>query len=40
VAKACDALVALPLHGRVASLNVSTTAAVLLYEILQQRATA
>jgi 23S rRNA (guanosine2251-2'-O)-methyltransferase len=40
VAKACDALVALPLHGQVASLNVSATAAVLLYEILQQRANA
>ncbi|MDQ3769296.1 MAG: 23S rRNA (guanosine(2251)-2'-O)-methyltransferase RlmB, partial [Actinomycetota bacterium] len=40
VAKACDALVALPLHGRVASLNVSATAAVLLYEILQRRANA
>ncbi|MDQ3410269.1 MAG: 23S rRNA (guanosine(2251)-2'-O)-methyltransferase RlmB [Actinomycetota bacterium] len=37
VAKACDALIALPLHGRVASLNVSATAAVLLYEILQRR---
>jgi 23S rRNA (guanosine2251-2'-O)-methyltransferase len=37
VAKACDALVALPLRGRVESLNVSATAAVLLYEILQQR---
>jgi 23S rRNA (guanosine2251-2'-O)-methyltransferase len=40
VAKACDALVALPLHGQVASLNVSATAAVLLYEILQRRANA
>lgn len=40
VAKACDALVGLPLHGRVASLNVSATAAVLLYEILQRRANA
>lgn len=38
VARACDALVALPLRGRVASLNVSATAAVLLYEILQRRA--
>jgi 23S rRNA (guanosine2251-2'-O)-methyltransferase len=37
VAKACDALVALPLRGRIESLNVSATAAVLLYEILQQR---
>jgi len=37
VAAACDALVALPLRGRIESLNVSATAAVLLYEILQQR---
>jgi 23S rRNA (guanosine2251-2'-O)-methyltransferase len=37
VASMCDDLVALPLRGRVASLNVSATAAVLLYEMLQQR---
>ena len=37
VAKACDELVALPLRGRIASLNVSAAAAVLLYEILQAR---
>jgi 23S rRNA (guanosine2251-2'-O)-methyltransferase len=37
VAAMCDDLVALPLRGRVASLNVSATAAVLLYEMLQQR---
>jgi 23S rRNA (guanosine2251-2'-O)-methyltransferase len=37
VARACDELVALPLRGRVESLNVSAAAAVLLYEILQQR---
>jgi 23S rRNA (guanosine2251-2'-O)-methyltransferase len=37
VAAACDALVSLPLRGRIDSLNVSATAAVLLYEILQQR---
>jgi 23S rRNA (guanosine2251-2'-O)-methyltransferase len=37
VAAACDDLVALPLRGRIESLNVSATAAVLLYEILQQR---
>jgi len=37
VASMCDDLVALPLLGRVASLNVSATAAVLLYAILQQR---
>jgi 23S rRNA (guanosine2251-2'-O)-methyltransferase len=37
VADACDDLVALPLRGRIESLNVSATAAVLLYTILQQR---
>jgi 23S rRNA (guanosine2251-2'-O)-methyltransferase len=37
VAAACDDLVALPLRGRIGSLNVSATAAVLLYEILQHR---
>jgi 23S rRNA (guanosine2251-2'-O)-methyltransferase len=40
VAAACDALVALPLHGRVASLNVSAAAAALLYGILQRRTSA
>ena len=34
---ACDDLVSLPLRGRVDSLNVSATAAVLLYRILQDR---
>ena len=38
VAAACDALVALPVHGRVASLNVSAAAAALLYGILHRRA--
>jgi len=37
VAAACDDLVSLPLRGRIASLNVSATAAVLLYRILQYR---
>jgi 23S rRNA (guanosine2251-2'-O)-methyltransferase len=37
VAAACDALVALPLRGRIESLNVSAAAAALLYEILQRR---
>jgi 23S rRNA (guanosine2251-2'-O)-methyltransferase len=37
VAAACDDLVALPMRGNVGSLNVSTTAAVLLYTILQSR---
>jgi 23S rRNA (guanosine2251-2'-O)-methyltransferase len=40
VAGACDALVSLPLRGRVESLNVSATAAAWLYEILQQRGAA
>jgi 23S rRNA (guanosine2251-2'-O)-methyltransferase len=37
VAKACDALIALPQRGRVQSLGVSAAAAAILYEILQQR---
>jgi 23S rRNA (guanosine2251-2'-O)-methyltransferase len=37
VAAACDELVAIPLRGRVASLNVSAAAAVLVYGILQRR---
>jgi 23S rRNA (guanosine2251-2'-O)-methyltransferase len=37
VAAACDDVVSLPMRGRIDSLNVSATAAVLLYEILQQR---
>jgi 23S rRNA (guanosine2251-2'-O)-methyltransferase len=37
VAAACDALVSLPLRGKVASLNVSAAAAALLYGILQRR---
>jgi 23S rRNA (guanosine2251-2'-O)-methyltransferase len=37
VAAGCDDLVALPLRGKVSSLNVSATAAVLLYQILQYR---
>jgi len=40
VAEACDELVAIPLRGRVASLNVSAAAAVLVYEILQARSRA
>jgi 23S rRNA (guanosine2251-2'-O)-methyltransferase len=40
VAAACDALIALPLHGRIQSLGVSAAAAALLYEILQNRARA
>jgi len=37
VAKACDELIALPLLGRIESLNVSAAAAAILYEILQSR---
>jgi 23S rRNA (guanosine2251-2'-O)-methyltransferase len=37
VAAACDELVALPMLGRVGSLNVATAAAALLYGILQTR---
>jgi 23S rRNA (guanosine2251-2'-O)-methyltransferase len=37
VAGSCDQLVSLPLRGRIDSLNVSATAAVLLYEMLHQR---
>ena len=37
VQNACDDLVSLPLRGRIDSLNVSATAAVLLYEILRRR---
>lgn len=37
VARACDELVALPIRGRIASLNVSAAAAALLYGILQEK---
>ncbi|MGX6449285.1 23S rRNA (guanosine(2251)-2'-O)-methyltransferase RlmB, partial [Patulibacter sp. S7RM1-6] len=37
VTATCDALVALPLHGHLDSLNVGAASAVLLYAILQQR---
>jgi 23S rRNA (guanosine2251-2'-O)-methyltransferase len=37
VAGSCDELVALPLRGRIGSLNVSAAAAALLYEITRQR---
>lgn len=40
VAKACDVLVSLPMHGRVQSLNASAAAAVLMYGILQRRSRA
>ena len=37
VAKNCDALLTLPLQGKIESLNVATAAAVMLYAILQDR---
>jgi 23S rRNA (guanosine2251-2'-O)-methyltransferase len=37
VAATCDQLVALPVHGKIESLNVSTAAAALVYGILQFR---
>jgi 23S rRNA (guanosine2251-2'-O)-methyltransferase len=37
VRDACDALVALPLRGKVASLNVSAAAAALLYAVVAAR---
>lgn len=40
VAASCDELISLPLRGRIESLNVSATAAVMLYEILQRRSRA
>ncbi|MEP7223503.1 MAG: 23S rRNA (guanosine(2251)-2'-O)-methyltransferase RlmB [Actinomycetota bacterium] len=39
VRRTCDATVAIPLAGKVGSLNVSVAAAVLLYEARRQRAT-
>ena len=38
VRSVCDELVALPIRGRVGSLNVSTAAAALVYAILHLRA--
>jgi 23S rRNA (guanosine2251-2'-O)-methyltransferase len=38
VADSCDALVALPLRGRIASLNVNAAAGALLYAVLHARA--
>jgi 23S rRNA (guanosine2251-2'-O)-methyltransferase len=38
VRDACDDLVRIPLHGRVESLNVAATAAILLFEAVRSRA--
>lgn len=37
VAKNCDFMVKIPMHGHITSLNVSASAAVLIYEALRQR---
>ena len=37
VRERCDFLVSIPLKGKVSSLNASTAAAVLMYEILRQK---
>ncbi|HEX2702667.1 MAG TPA: 23S rRNA (guanosine(2251)-2'-O)-methyltransferase RlmB [Solirubrobacteraceae bacterium] len=37
VAASCDALITLPLHGRVGSLNVNAAGAALMYQMLQRR---
>ena len=37
VAERCDATVAIPLAGRIASLNVAAAASVLLFEAVRQR---
>ncbi len=37
VRERCDALVKIPLHGRIASLNVSVAAGIVLYEAVRQR---
>lgn len=38
VKERCDALVRIPVHGRIESLNVSVAAGIILYEALRQRA--
>jgi 23S rRNA (guanosine2251-2'-O)-methyltransferase len=40
VRERCDALVRIPLQGRIESLNVSVAAGIILYEALRQRSRA
>jgi len=40
VSEHCDALVRIPIHGQIESLNVSVAAGIILYEALRQRAAA
>lgn len=40
VRERCDALVSIPVHGKIESLNVSVAAGIVLYEALRQRAEA
>jgi 23S rRNA (guanosine2251-2'-O)-methyltransferase len=37
VSKECDELIAIPMHGEVASLNASVSAAIVMYEAVRQR---
>ena len=37
VEKTCDALVSIPMRGKIESFNVSTATAVLIYAVLQDR---
>jgi len=37
IRRQCDVLLALPLLGKVSSLNVAATAAVFIYEVVRQR---
>jgi 23S rRNA (guanosine2251-2'-O)-methyltransferase len=37
VSERCDQLVRLPMHGKIASLNVSVAAGIVLYEVVRQR---
>ena len=37
ISENCDFMVSIPMRGQVSSLNASTAAAVLIYEILRQR---